>query len=243
MNKTELFISKLENKFELIGEYKNSKTKVKLKHKECENIFEIYPDNFIQGGKKCKFCHKEEMKKKYSKTTEEFKQDILRLEGHEYECLSEYKNCHTKVLMKHNKCGKTYEVCPTDFLSGYRCPKCKHSLGEKKIQEFLEKYNFNFETQQILDGCFYIKPLKFDFQVFINDNKFILIEFDGIQHFKKCWYDTEEDFKIRQLRDKIKNKFCKKKNLKLIRINYKQLDDIPKILTETFRDYRNLNTK
>lgn len=47
MNKTDIFISKLDNKFELISDYKNSKTKIILKHLECGKQFEIYPDNFI----------------------------------------------------------------------------------------------------------------------------------------------------------------------------------------------------
>lgn len=177
------------------------------------------------------------MKKKYSKTTEEFKKDILKLENKNYELLSEYKNCHTKVLMKHNECGNTYEVCPTDFLSGYRCPKCKHSLGEKIIREWLIKNNFSFEEQFSFSDCIYKRPLKFDFKVNIDKNDFVLIEFDGIQHFQKMWYD--KNFENQKIRDKIKDDYCEKNNITLFRINYTQFDNLENILTETFNDYRN----
>ena len=62
------------------------------------------------------------------KTTEEFKKEVFNLVGNEYTVLGEYIGTHTKILMKHNKCGFEYEVIPSSFLQGRRCPKCARTM-------------------------------------------------------------------------------------------------------------------
>lgn len=42
----------------------------------------------------------------------------------EYELLNEYVNSRTKVTLKHI-CGHEYQVRPSKFIEGQRCPKCK----------------------------------------------------------------------------------------------------------------------
>ena len=49
------------------------------------------------------------------------------------------------------------------------------------------------------------------------------VEYDGTQHFKSVdFFGGEESLKYTKINDKIKNNFCKKSNIKLIRINYKE---------------------
>ena len=50
----------------------------------------------------------------------------------------------------------------------------------------------------------------------------ICIEFDGEQHFRSHYIWGEESFKLTQIRDKIKNEYCKENNIKLIRIKYNE---------------------
>lgn len=58
------------------------------------------------------------------KTTEEFRQEVQSLgEGH-YKLCSEYKDSHSKVELFHTVCGRYYNVSPTSFLGGTRCPYC-----------------------------------------------------------------------------------------------------------------------
>ena len=49
-----------------------------------------------------------------------------------------YVNTVTKLKIKHNKCGNTYEVTPSAFLSGTRCPYCSIS-AKKTNQQFQEE--------------------------------------------------------------------------------------------------------
>lgn len=65
------------------------------------------------------------------KTDKEFKTEVNNLVGNEYTFLGEYINKRTKILVKHNECGNTYEVLPSSFLKGNRCKKCVAKLVGK----------------------------------------------------------------------------------------------------------------
>lgn len=59
-----------------------------------------------------------------------------------------------------------------------------------------------------------------------------IIEFNGIQHYKRIPYShkTEEDFQIQVERDKRLKQYCRKHGVKLITIKYNQVNEIKKIL-------------
>lgn len=87
------------------------------------------------------------------KTTEEFKVEVNKLVGNEYEVLGEYTGTGNKILMKHCKCGHVYEVTPNKFLSaGRRCPKCANVSRSKKQtmthEQFVEKVNALFPNNE-----------------------------------------------------------------------------------------------
>jgi DNA-directed RNA polymerase subunit RPC12/RpoP len=76
------------------------------------------------------------------KTTEEFKKDIFNLVGDEFKLISEYKNVHTHVEIKHSKCGNILLIAPTHFLTGTRCRHCSYkNLGKsrRKTTESVKK--------------------------------------------------------------------------------------------------------
>ena len=50
--------------------------------------------------------------------------------------------------------------------------------------------------------------------------RYILIEYDGEQHFKTAFGQQEEKLILQQLYDNIKTEWCSKNNIKLIRIPY-----------------------
>ena len=75
-------------------------------------------------------------------TTESFKKYIYDIYGDEYTLLSQYEGTHKKVLMRHNKCGREYEVSPNKFKSGRKCPYCANimrSIKLKKSKDILQK--------------------------------------------------------------------------------------------------------
>ena len=71
---------------------------------------------------------------------------------------------------------------------------------------------------------FYIEP-DYRNKIFISQSYFI--EFDGIQHFQSSsGWNTEEQLTKTKNNDKIKNEYCIKNNIPLIRIPYTHLEKI-----------------
>jgi very-short-patch-repair endonuclease len=141
--------------------------------------------------------------------------------------------------MKHNKCGHEWEVLPKNFISksvSSRCPVCSKTIskGEKIIIKFLEENKINFDYDKPIFGS----RLRADFILY---DKKIIIEFDGIQHFKNK--SLFEDFEIIRKRDEEKNNLIRKNNFTIVRLSYKiknQLKSILEniILRKKFNDYR-----
>ena len=100
-------------------------------------------------------------------------------------------------------------------------------LAKYKIQKIRQK-RFLDCTNKPKKGVQCV-TLPFDF--YLPDLN-IIIEFDGQQHFKPVW--GEENFKRLQRLDKIRDEYCKKNQIKLIRIPYtmSQKEIETKILTE-----------
>ena len=115
-------VKKLSNdEYEVLSEYINDATHVKLKHKKCGYEWQGTPSHFIQG-RRCPKCAGN-----LKKTTEQFKKELEKMYNGEYELVSEYNGAHSKVVIKHNSpvCNYShYNTAPTDILSGKRCPKC-----------------------------------------------------------------------------------------------------------------------
>lgn len=130
---------------------------------------------------------------------------------------------------------KIFEEIPSQIISQKRpkgnnpcsCWK-KESKGVSLIKILLEKNNISYETEKTFLDCRSPKGnlMKFDFYI---ENKY-LIEFDGEQHFlpEKFNYsiDGEKKLNCQKEYDEIKNKWCKEKNIILIRIPYTHLKDL-----------------
>lgn len=107
---------------------------------------------------------------------------------------------------------------------------CKRSVGEDTIVKLLTKANIPFKREYNFPDL--IGPgggrLRFDFGILDKDNNLLyLIEYDGVQHFQPgCFGCDDELFTTLKKHDKIKNEYCKKKKIPLIRIKYTQLKKI-----------------
>jgi hypothetical protein len=137
-----------------------------------------------------------------------------------------------KVLVKHVGCGKEWPANPSDLLhkkSG--CPFCVESKGEKRVAAHLTSLNLNFERQYKMDDCKSVRPLPFDFAVFYEDKLSMLIEYDGVQHFDKTCFGGK-NYKNILKNDKIKNEYCSLNSITLLRISYKEFENIETIIND-----------
>lgn len=208
-------------------DYKSNKSKIKIRC-SCGNIFHPTANNFMKGHHRCLKCSREDIgKMKRISKYEIF--EFVKNNGYtplEYK----YTNEHRLIV----KCGlenhKPYEVSYRNFYSGHRCPQCNESKGERKVFNFLNKNNFDFETQYKFNDLIgeNNQGLRFDFCVKTKNNDIVLIEYDGIQHFEPKF--GEKEFLRTLKNDKRKNEYCKDKDIKLLRISYKEFDNIDEIL-------------
>lgn len=101
------------------------------------------------------------------------------------------------------------------------------STYENRISSILREEGIKYGTEVTFSNLKYKKYfLRFDFSVFIN-NKPILIEVDGEQHFMYIkHFGTESYHKHMLENDRRKNKYCIINKIELYRIPYWEIDTI-----------------
>jgi hypothetical protein len=173
--------------------------------------------NLIQN-KCCKKCYDIEK----HKSSDEILEMFLEKHGDSFKYdMQNYKNQQSKIEIT-CKSGHKFHQKVSNHLQGKGCLTCNESSGEREIKVILDSLNINYTTQKKFDDCKYQEKLPFDFYL---DEFNILIEYDGIQHFKPIeYFGGINGFEKTKIRDKIKNEYCKKNNIHLIRVSY--LDDI-----------------
>lgn len=72
------------------------------------------------------------------KTHEEFIKEIYELYGDEFTILGTYINDHTKILVRHNRCGYERLITPNSLLRNKGCPKCYGNI-KKDTKQFKEE--------------------------------------------------------------------------------------------------------
>lgn len=216
----------VEDGYTVLGNYINANTKILMKHNKCNHEYEVTPSAFVNSGTRCPYCYG-----KFKKTTKQFKQEVYDLVGDEYTVLGEYINAKTKIEVLHNKCDNTYMVIPDNFLKGSRCPYCYQSgssHGNEYIAKYLDEHGIKYSREYRFEDCVYKRKLPFDFYL---PKLNVAIEYDGEQHYSPNYFFEEHDpFKERQIKDKIKSKYCFEHSIKLIRIKYTQFNQIEDIL-------------
>lgn len=115
------------------------------------------------------------------------------------------------ICKKHGPFTQTARV----HLSGHGCGKCNMSVLEKHLALKLDELNIVYEIEKRFDECRNVYPLPFDFYIPLLN---ILIECDGVQHFKAIdYFGGEKRLEKQIINDEIKNKFVKNNNYILYR--------------------------
>lgn len=227
--------------YSVIGKYVNNRKKIMMKHNLCNNEWEISPSNFKKGHR-CPKCSAKTIAQKLALPHEVFLERFNACqmnENNEYTLMSRYQSLTKKVKIKHNACGNVFSMLPDNFVSKNQgCPKCKvQSLGELKIRKWLEAHTeYDFDPEYYFDNLRGKKnrPLRFDFAIFKDEKLILLIEYDGRQHYKNepssLWQRDTDSFENIRARDMKKNNYCIKNNIPLLRISYKNYNNIEEIL-------------
>ena len=236
---------KLKNKNYLLVDgqtYEGDRSILKFKCLVCKDDEDYFycSWNRIQNGAGCKICSGNQVGK-YNSLEYKFP-DISKEFDIEKNFPITPNQITTGITKKFwwicEKCKLSYFSSPNSRCGNQTgCPRCRESKGEIFIRKTLEQYKFNneiinFNHQYVLNDCKDILVLPFDFAVWGKYDLF-LIEYQGSQHTKSFkFFGGNDKFEIQQRHDQIKRDYCKNNNIKLIEIDYKDLKNIPDILSK-----------
>ncbi len=218
--------------YTLITPFSNDITGVTKIKFECplhgEQTMQIY--NLVNGHE-CIRCSYEKRGKKLKYSQEYIKSEIDKVNNN---CLlnpEDYVDVFTRNLNIRCSCGNVFTTSFGNYIkkSINRCHicSCKESSGEKRIREFFDKNGIKYEREKRFPDCRDNKSLPFDFYI---PEKNTIIEFDGQHHYKDI--DGYNNYSITNKHDNIKNEYCKKNGITLIRIPYWSGNCINEILTK-----------
>ena len=146
---------------------------------------------------------------------------------------------HTKVFIicQENSNHLSYKTECKSFCVGNRCPVCKQSKGEKRINNYLIKNNFkqdeDYIPQMEFNGLAGIKGGNLSYDFYLSKYN-LLIEYQGEMHerFVKGIHKSIKDFKKQQEHDRRKKQYAILNNIKLLPIWYWDFDNIETILNK-----------
>ena len=123
-------------------------------------------------------------------------------------------------------CGSIKSISGRNLRNGNsKSCGCSESLGEQYISIALNELNLSQEKEFRFDGLIgdgtNKKPLRFDFKVELSNNKFFLIEFQGIQHFQEIdWFKDNQKTRLKYDNKKLNQ--CKNNKINILYFNQKE---------------------
>ena len=188
-------------------------SKIQLNCKEHGN-FSIVAKTHLSSEGYCPKC-------KNRDKVEDFKYKAKSVHGelYDYSKIKKYSKKVEIVCKKHGsfiQCSSKHITCQSG------CPRCNNSKGEKAVGKFLKRLKLDFKDQVRFEKCRGVNNRKLVFDFFLPSLNMV-IEFDGRQHFDKIdFFGGEKIFKTQIENDKIKNDFCMKNNINMLRIKFNE---------------------
>ena len=147
------FLKEYRPWIELIGEYQNLHTKVKVKCNKCGTIFEALPSNLYNKPKNknrqgCSNCLHTK-----GRTNEEFLEDMKTLQP-DLDFLTEYKGHFGKILCRCKKCGFEFELAPDHLYRGSKCPNCSTKYKRRTEETYKEDLNKLHPDLELIPGSY-----------------------------------------------------------------------------------------
>lgn len=243
MKSNEDFVAELKEKnptIEPLEKYNGVFTPIKFKCRDCGNIWSMNPDAALHALQKCPICTKKKNVQAMTKTNEQFLSELEDANPN-IEVLEPYKTDHDKILARCKIHNYTWRPAAGRLLRrATGCPKCCAYHNENIAYRILTKWGFDVTLQKRFPECKDKNTLPFD--LYIPDFN-ICIEYDGEQHYRPVRFkgvtqkEAEEHFKLQDLHDFIKTKYCLENKIPLIRIPYWEADDMESFLFDEMVRY------
>ena len=195
--------------------YINSVTPVTIRCSE-HGVFEQIPKSHLNGAG-CFKCGVEARRD----TLEDFKEKAIAIHKDRYVYDKvDYINTKLPVTIVCKEHGD-FTQTPNSHLSGAGCPTCNTSKGEARVMQFLADHNIKYVLEYNIPSD---NKYRYDFYLI---DLGVLIEYDGIQHFKPIGhFGGREALQATIARDKDKNELAVMHNIPLIRIPYTKYSNL-----------------
>lgn len=194
----------------VVDKYINSYTKIKHLCLKCGYEWTAKPNSLLHGNH-CPQCSM------HRKPHEQYVKELA-IKNPNIEVIDGYINANTNIMHRCTICGYEWMLRPNHALNGLGCPSCRETSGERQVKQWLINNDIKYEYQKCFPDCKNQRMLPFDF--YLPDYN-CCIEYDGAQHFKEVsLWGGQEYLLNRQHNDKIKNDYCDKNDIHLIRIRY-----------------------
>lgn len=202
----------------------HSQSQIPIRCRCCVRIWYPTIKSHITAKEECPNC-----KDRGSWTLERLLVRGHRLHGDRYDYSlihpGEVMSSLSKIPIRCNTCWKIWRPTINNHINnGTGCPKCIKSKGELECETVFKKYKIEYFTEYVVPG---LNRRYYDFMFKYQDKQYLL-EFDGIQHFKKSsmFKPSDEDFEKSQKRDITKTHHAVKSGFYLIRIDHTQLGNV-----------------
>ena len=196
--------------------------------------FEQLPQHHLAGSG-CHECGKESALRAHTFDNDDFIRKSKETHGEKYDySLVNYTVSTDSVDIICPKHG-VFSQQAGSHMRGAGCPNCQESRGEMYISNILNDFGIKFLRQHKFKDCRgdkgkkYCRRLPFDF--YLPDYN-TMIEYDGRQHFEPVSkFGGVVGFKKLRRNDEIKNEYCRKNNIKMVRIPFTMnKEDIPQYI-------------
>ena len=196
--------------------YKNCKEEVIITCPNCGDFSQM-ADSHLRGHG-CKHC-------------EQPAPPVPEIEGYE---ILEYANMRQPATILCKEHNIVFKQRVDDLKRrGATCRECskKNIIGEKRISSILDDLGISYENPKAFDDLKDVQKLSYDFYL---PNLNLLIEYNGIQHYKEIPFFHRDPFAFhRQLHhDWLKRKYAKDHNMELLIIPYYEFENLDKILID-----------
>lgn len=123
---------------EVLGNYVNSRTKIRVKGIECGHVWDSRPYDLLKGHE-CPVCRYVNNSERTKMSNEQFVEK-LRIINPSIEPLDEYVTSQKAITVRCKICQYVWTVKPNTLLNGIGCANCA-GIRKKTSEEFVEKLN------------------------------------------------------------------------------------------------------
>lgn len=207
---------------------------------DCGQIKEILGTNLRKGmTQSCGCLQKEKAQTQISANRKSTKKPLEGMRFGKLQVITDsgQRTSQRRIVYKCQcDCGKVCYVSSVCLLTGdtLSCGCLRQSQGEYHIEQYLLAHEVTYQKEYTNHMLKTEKGgyLRFDFAIIKEGQIIGLIEFDGKQHLEATdTYRFNQEYLTQiQFHDTLKNEYCSKNRIPLLRINYKEKNNIQQCL-------------